>query len=82
MGKAQEIYAAMSLDWSSDYEMVKAAVLNAYELVPEAYWQKFRESRTNSNQMHVEFARDKKRGYLTDGVHPCVLTRISRSLGS
>ena len=40
VGKDQEIYAAMSLDQSSDYETVKIAVLSAYELVPEAYQQK------------------------------------------
>ena len=34
VGKAQE---TMSLDQSFDYETVKAAVLNVYELVPEAY---------------------------------------------
>ena len=59
-GKAQEIFAAMSLDQSSDYETVKTAVLNAYELMPEAYRQKFRESRKSSNQTYVEFARDKE----------------------
>jgi len=60
VGKAQEIYAAKSLDQSSDYETVKAAVLNAYELVPEVYPQKFREGRKSSNQTYVEFARDKE----------------------
>jgi len=45
VGKAQDT----SLDQSSDYETVKSAVLNAYALVPEAYRQKFRESRKSSN---------------------------------
>ena len=40
VGKDQEIYAAMSLDQSSDYETLKTAVLSAYELVLEAYQQK------------------------------------------
>ena len=61
VGKAQEIYAALSLDQSSEYEIVKAAIMNAYELVPEAYQQRFRESRKGSNQTYVEFARDKER---------------------
>ena len=44
VGKVQEIYAALSLDQSSEYDTVKIAILNAYELVPKAYWQKFRGS--------------------------------------
>ena len=44
VGKAREIYAALSLDQSSEYDTVKTAILNAYELVPEAYRQKFRRS--------------------------------------
>ena len=45
VGKAREIYAALSLDQSSSYETVKSSILNAYELVPEAYRQKFRDSK-------------------------------------
>ena len=44
VGKVQEIYAALSLAQNSEYDTVKTAILNAYELVPEAYWQKFRGS--------------------------------------
>lgn len=40
--------------------MVKAAVLRAYELVPEAYRQKFRSHVKAASQTHVEFAREKK----------------------
>ena len=42
VGKAAEVYSAMSLTDSSDYEHVKQAILRVYELVPEAYRQKFR----------------------------------------
>ena len=38
---------------------MKTSVLNAYELVPEAYRQKFRESRKDEAQTYVEFARRK-----------------------
>ena len=31
-------------------------MLKAYELVPEAYWQQFRNARKQTNQTHVEFA--------------------------
>ena len=41
-GKAQEIYGSLSVEQSSNYEHVKEAILKAYELVPEAYRQKFR----------------------------------------
>ena len=37
--------------------MVKKAVVKVYELVPDAYRQKFRSAETESNQTHVEFAR-------------------------
>ncbi|CAI5637482.1 unnamed protein product [Oreochromis niloticus] len=60
VGKAQEVCTALSLEDSLDYEMVKAAVLRAYELVPEAYRQKFRGLRKTATQTYVEFAREKK----------------------
>jgi len=39
IGKAQEAYFALSVNQSS---VVRGAILNAYELVSEAYHQKFR----------------------------------------
>lgn len=39
-GRAQEAYSAICVEARLDYEM-KSAVLKAYELVPEAYRQKF-----------------------------------------
>ena len=42
VGKAQEIYGSLSVEQSSHYEHVKEAILKAYELVAEAYRQKFR----------------------------------------
>ena len=55
-GKAQETFAALSVDDSSDYDAVKAAILKAYELVPEAYRQKFRNYKKDDKQTYVEFA--------------------------
>ena len=52
--KAQNLYAALSLDQSSDYDTVKAAILRAYELVPEAYRQQFYKLRKTEPQSHVE----------------------------
>ncbi|XP_070398848.1 uncharacterized protein [Nothobranchius furzeri] len=59
-GKAQEVMSSLSLSDSLDYECVKSAVLTAYELVPEAYRQRFR-ALTNKqpHQTFVEFAREK-----------------------
>ena len=61
IGKAQIAYSALSADDSSDYEKVKKAVLRAYELVPEAYRQKFRNLRKDDRQSYMEFARQKER---------------------
>ena len=59
-GKAQEILAALSLEDSLSYEAIKTAVLRAYELVPEAYRQKFRTFKKLSSKTFVEFAREKE----------------------
>ena len=57
VGKAQEIYGSLSVEQSSDYEHVKEAILKVYELVPEAYRQKFRNYLKYDCKTHVEFAR-------------------------
>ena len=59
-GKAQDAYASLSPELSLDYAKVKAAVLRAYELVPEAYRQKFRRFKKTDSQTYVEFGRDKE----------------------
>ncbi|KAL1256642.1 hypothetical protein QQF64_012187 [Cirrhinus molitorella] len=55
-GKALEVCSTLSLEESLKYEAVKSAILRAYELVPEAYRQKFRGHKKNSTQTFVEFA--------------------------
>ena len=57
IGKAREIYSSLSIEQCQSYDAVKKAVLKAYELVPEAYRQKFKSAKKESNQTHVEFAR-------------------------
>ena len=59
MGKAQEVCASLSIEDSLDYNRLKKTVLQAYELVPEAYRQRFRNSEKTANQTYVEFMRDK-----------------------
>ncbi|KAJ8033099.1 Protein split ends [Holothuria leucospilota] len=62
-GKAQEVYSALSIEDSMDYDKVKKAILQAYELVPEAYRQKFRKYRKTDTQTYVEFAYQKERHF-------------------
>ncbi|KAL0153620.1 hypothetical protein M9458_051100, partial [Cirrhinus mrigala] len=59
-GKAEEVCSSLPIEQSLDYEIVKAAVLRAYELVPEAYRQRFRNLMKTTKQTYVEFAREKK----------------------
>ena len=60
IGKAREIYIQLSVEQSQHYETVKELILKGYELVPEAYRQKFRNCKKDSNQTYVEFARSKE----------------------
>ncbi|KAJ8031595.1 Stress response protein nst1 [Holothuria leucospilota] len=62
-GKAQEVYSALSIEDSMDYDKVKKAILQAYELVPEAYRQKFRKYRKADTQTYVEFAYQKGKAF-------------------
>lgn len=57
--QTQEVCATLSIDQSLNYDIVKSTVLRAYELVPEAYRQKIRQSQKAANQTFVEFAREK-----------------------
>ncbi|XP_058254433.1 uncharacterized protein LOC131358974 [Hemibagrus wyckioides] len=59
VGKAQEVCSSLSVPDSMDYDTVKAAILRAYELVPEAYRQRFQNFRKTQTQTYVEFAREK-----------------------
>ena len=60
IGKAREIYTQLGVEQSHHYETVKELILKGYELVPEAYRQKFRNCKKDSNQTHIEFARNKE----------------------
>ena len=59
-GKAQRAYATLPTENCADYDLVKAAVLKSFELVPEAYRQKFRTQRKTENQSYVEFLSGKE----------------------
>ena len=60
-GKAQVAYSSMSAEESASYDKVKQAILKAYELVPEAYQQKFRDLRKIQGQTYMDFAKQKER---------------------
>ena len=60
IGKVREIYTQLTVEQSSSYDTVKELILKAYELVPEAYRQKFRNCKKENEQTHVEFARTKE----------------------
>ena len=60
IGKAREIYTQLGVEQSHHYETVKELILKGYELAPDAYRQKFRNCKKDSNQTHDEFARNKE----------------------
>ncbi|XP_064102686.1 uncharacterized protein LOC135212849 [Macrobrachium nipponense] len=62
-GKAREVFAALSLDDSKDYERVKSEVLKAYEWVPERYREKFRSWIKRESRTHMEYAREQRLWY-------------------
>lgn len=57
VGKARQAYVALSSVDGARYEEVKGAVLKAYELVPEAYRQRFRGGK-RGERTHLEFVRE------------------------
>ena len=60
IGKAQKLYVTLPEETCADYEQVKTLILKAYELVPEAYRQKFRNLKKDYRETYVEFARQKE----------------------
>ena len=61
VGKALRVWSSLSLEDSQNYQKVKDVVLKAYELVPEAYRQKFREHRRQTGQTFLEYANETER---------------------
>lgn len=55
-GTAREAVAPLPLEDSLNYDLVKMAILHAYELVPETYRQKFTHHRKSLRQTYMEFA--------------------------
>ncbi len=61
--KIKGVYCALSTAQCSDYGLVKEGTLEVYELVLEAYCQKFRNLVKQSGETHVEFAREKENAF-------------------
>ena len=58
-GKAQHVYTALSVGDAMDYEKLKKVIMQAYELIPDEYRERFRNLRKSGGKKHVEFAYDK-----------------------
>ncbi len=54
------MYSALTIEQSTDYEIVKSAILRAFELAPEAYRQKCRNNFKPEKCTYLEFAREKE----------------------
>ena len=60
VGKAQEAYVTLSLEESSDYEIVKSRILRAFEKVPEAYRYRFRSLKKSESMTYSDLAHSKE----------------------
>lgn len=56
--ESTEAYFTLTIGENGVYASVKAAVLKAYELVPEAYRLKFRTWERSSKLTHLELAKE------------------------
>ena len=66
IGKAREIYTQLGVEQSHHYETVKELILKGYELVPEAYRQKFRNCNKILTRLTLNLL-ETKNSYLIDG---------------
>ncbi len=58
VGRAQEVYSALTIEQSTEYDIVMSAILRAYELAPEAYRQIFWNNFKPEKCTYLEFARE------------------------
>ena len=55
-GKGRSTYLSLSLEQSADYDVIKKAVSQAYNLTAENYRIKFRRYRKDDKQTYIEYA--------------------------
>jgi len=72
-GKAREAFSALSEADCKVYDKVKSAVLKVYELVPDAYHQRFRYRKKLDSQTYSEFGRD----FISAFNHWCTASEVS-----
>ena len=73
--KAQEVVSALSLEDILQYDVLKEAILHAYELVSEAYRQTFRNHRKSNGQILLSL-HGRRAPSLINGVPP-VMSKIT-----
>ena len=56
IGKAREIYTQLLVEQASNYDSIKELILQRYELVLEAYRQKFCTCKKECSKTYVEFS--------------------------
>ena len=59
-GKANKTYTALSPEQTSDYQFAKESILKAYQLIPEAYRQKFRNYKKENDKRMWNLVERKK----------------------
>ena len=57
-GRALIAYNKLTIEEAKDYKVVKSRVLKAFELVPEAYRQKFRTIQRSKDGTHLDLAEE------------------------
>ena len=53
-GKAQHVYTALSVGDAMDYEKLKRVIMQAYELIPDEYRERFRNLRKSGGKKTCE----------------------------
>ena len=56
VGKAQQEYAGLSVTDASDYDQLKSAILQWYDITEESYRQRFRAAKPRPGESHRELA--------------------------
>ena len=59
-GTSRKLYDSLSVEDSSNYDLVKDSILRAYEHIQKFYRQQFRSYTKKVNQTYVEFSREKE----------------------
>ena len=78
-GKAQQAYAALGADESQDYEVLKRAILQRYDINEESYRQRLRSIKKSEDESHVELV-TRTKDLVSKWSHDCTTTEDLRDL--